>query len=187
MGSTCSHYRGVKSTTEPGRCSSCLLRSTNARIISLVAKDSPTVADCRHVWINLVRGFDLRAAGDGNTSRDGCAGESLEPLRHPGLHEWLARSNETVFVSGDSVTRGWQTVLDRDKKKYTNANAMGQLRFSDVHVTALGEDAAVVLGKWTLALPGNEHPHGRFTLIFRHLHDGWRIVHDHTSVANPNK
>ena len=30
-----------------------------------------------------------------------------------GFMEGYARSNETVFVSGDEVTRGWQTVNER--------------------------------------------------------------------------
>ena len=35
-----------------------------------------------------------------------------------GFMQGYARSGKTVFVSGDTVTRGWQTVLDRYKKKY---------------------------------------------------------------------
>jgi ketosteroid isomerase-like protein len=101
-----------------------------------------------------------------------------------GFMQGYARSGETVFVSGDTVTRGWQTVLDRYKKKYANADQMGQLRFSDVEVTLLSADAAVALGRWELKR-NDDHPHGRFTLIFRHLRDGWRIVHDHTSAATP--
>jgi len=46
----------------------------------------------------------------------------------------------------------------------------------------LSPDAAVVLGRWRLAR-ANDEPHGRFTLIFRRMPEGWRIVHDHTSAA----
>ena len=95
-----------------------------------------------------------------------------------------ARSEKTIFVSGDTVTRGWQTVLDRYKKKYAKADQMGQLHFSDVEVTVLSPDAAVVLGRWELER-NDDHPHGRFTLLFRHMPEGWRIVHDHTSAATP--
>jgi len=95
-----------------------------------------------------------------------------------------ARSEKTTFVSGDTVTRGWQKVLDRYKKKYANADQMGQLRFSDVEVTLLSADAAIVLGRWGL-IRNDDHPHGRFTLLFRRLPEGWRIVQDHTSAATP--
>ena len=84
-----------------------------------------------------------------------------------------ARSKSTIFVSEDTVTRGWQTVRDRYKKKY-----------SDLEITPLGADSAVALGRWKLKRT-KDQPHGRFTLIFRKTADGWRIVHDHTSAAAP--
>ncbi len=92
------------------------------------------------------------------------------------------RSDETVFVSGDEVTRGWQKVMNRYKKKYSDRAKMGTLTFSGTEITTLGVDAAVVLGRWKLKR-ASDNPHGRFTLIFRHFSTGWKIVHDHTSAA----
>jgi len=92
------------------------------------------------------------------------------------------RSPETVFVSGDTITRGWQTVLDRYKKNYDTREKMGTLMFSDLEITILSTDAAVAVGRWQIAR-GGDSPHGRFTLIFRRTAQGWRIVHDHTSSA----
>ena len=97
-----------------------------------------------------------------------------------GFMNAYSRSSAIVFVSGDTITRGWQTVRDRYKKKYASARAMGRLEFSDLEITPLGADAAVALGRWQLFRKG-DHPHGRFTLIFRRTAEGWRIVHDHTS------
>lgn len=97
-----------------------------------------------------------------------------------GFMDGYARSSETVFVSGDAVTRGWQTVLDRYKKGYDSREKMGTLSFSDLEITPLGKDSAVVLGSWKL-IRAKDTPHGRFTLIFRKTAPGWRIVHDHTS------
>ena len=93
-----------------------------------------------------------------------------------------ARSDQTTFVSGDEVTRGWQTVLDRYKKKYADREKMGTLSFSELEITPLATDAAVALGRWQLKR-AKDNPAGRFTLIFRHTPDGWRIVQDHTSSA----
>jgi ketosteroid isomerase-like protein len=95
-----------------------------------------------------------------------------------------ARSVSTVFVSEDEVRRGWETVRDRYRVKYSDRAKMGTLNFSDIEVTMLSPDAAVVLGGWRLKRR-NDEPHGRFTLIFKHLPEGWRIVHDHTSAAPP--
>ena len=92
------------------------------------------------------------------------------------------RSEETAFVSGGEVTRGWQKVLDRYQKKYSDRAKMGTLTFSDLQITPLSADSAVALGAWKLKR-AKDQPHGRFTLIFRRLPEGWRIVHDHTSAA----
>ena len=89
-------------------------------------------------------------------------------------------SNDLVFVSGDSVSRGWQTTLERYKKTYDSPAKMGALKFGDVSVSVLSKDAAVVLGSWNLTR-ATDNPKGKFTLIFRKMKDGWRIVHDHTS------
>ena len=89
-------------------------------------------------------------------------------------------SDKLVFASSDGVTRGWQPTLDRYKKSYDSRTKMGTLTFSDLEISVLSKDAAVVLGSWSLARE-KDNPHGKFTLIFRKFKDGWRIVHDHTS------
>jgi len=93
------------------------------------------------------------------------------------------RSEETVFVSGDEVLRGWQKVLERYKRQYSDRKKMGILTFSELEITSLSEDSAIVLGSWRLGRV-KDQPHGRFTLIFRRFDDGWKIIHDHTSAAN---
>ena len=91
------------------------------------------------------------------------------------------RSPHIVFMSGDRLTRGWQTVLERYKRSYNTREKMGVLTFSDVEITMLSKDAALVFGRWHLR--AKDEPRGRFTLLFRKTKAGWRIVHDHTSSA----
>jgi ketosteroid isomerase-like protein len=97
-----------------------------------------------------------------------------------GFMAGYARSEATEFVSGDKITRGWQTVRDRYRKKYDSREKMGRLMFSNIEVTLLSGDSAIVLGRWQLVRQ-KDKPHGIFTLLFRRTPAGWRIVHDHTS------
>lgn len=97
----------------------------------------------------------------------------------PAFMEGYWKSDQLTFVS-TRVTKGWQQTLDNYKRSYPDKSAMGTLTFSDLEVTVLSKDAALVLGSWSLKRE-KDNPGGKFTLIFRKLKDGWRIVHDHTS------
>jgi ketosteroid isomerase-like protein len=99
-----------------------------------------------------------------------------------GFMNGYARSASTVFISEDIIKRGWQTVRDRYRKKYSDRTKMGTLTFSDLEITLLSSDSAMAAGRWKLNRAAGQ-PHGRFTLILKRLPEGWRIVHDHTSAA----
>ena len=90
------------------------------------------------------------------------------------------RSDQTSFVSGDKLTRGWQTVLERYRAAYDTREKMGALAFTELEVKPLSEHYALATGRWRLERAGDQ-PRGRFTLLFRRTPAGWRIVHDHTS------
>lgn len=87
-----------------------------------------------------------------------------------------------TFFSGGTRLSGWQATLDRYRKRYQADGAdMGVLDFSEVDVTSIGEDSALVRGRWRLRRASGEALGGLFTLIFRRLDGRWRIIHDHTS------
>ena len=90
-------------------------------------------------------------------------------------------SDKLVFVTNE-VTRGWRPTLERYKKNYDSREKMGTLTFSDLEITVLSKDAAVVLGSWSLQRE-KDRPHGKFTLLFRKFKEGWRITADHSSSA----
>jgi len=92
------------------------------------------------------------------------------------------KSEKTEFVGANGIQRGWQAVFDRYRKGYPNREAMGTLTFSNLEITPLGSDAALVLGEWRLDRAA-DHPHGVFTLVFRKFPEGWCIIHDHTSAS----
>jgi ketosteroid isomerase-like protein len=90
-------------------------------------------------------------------------------------------SPETTFAGASGVSRGWQTVLDHYHKNYPDRAAMGHLDFSEIEVTPLGNDAALILGRWHLTRDAGPVG-GIFTLVARRFPQGWRIIHDHTST-----
>jgi len=99
-----------------------------------------------------------------------------------GYMDGYDRSPDTEFVGGDTINRGWQTVLERYQKNYNSREKMGVLTFSEIEVNVLSKDAALVLGRWRIKRASGE-PHGTFSLLFRRKKAGWRIVHDHSSSA----
>jgi uncharacterized protein (TIGR02246 family) len=92
------------------------------------------------------------------------------------------RSAELTFFSGDSKYTGWEAMLERYRKTYqAEGKEMGTLEFSQLEIEILGPRTALVRGRWKLTMSGGKHPGGLYTLIFRRLKTGWKIVHDHTS------
>ncbi len=90
-----------------------------------------------------------------------------------------------VFTSGGKVRHGWQETYDKYRAKYGGAPAtMGHLEFEILGVQPLGGDGAIVLGRWRLTDTPNAGA-GVFSLALARTHDGWRIVHDHTSLDAP--
>src|SRR5712692_4357171 len=98
-----------------------------------------------------------------------------------GFMQGYWKSDGTIFVGSGGVLRGWQAVLDRYHRSYPDRAAMGRLEFSQLEITLLAPDAAVILGHWQLERE-KDRPGGYFTLIARRMPEGWRIIHDHTSA-----
>jgi len=99
-----------------------------------------------------------------------------------GFMEGYWNSPELSFSGSSGTTRGWQAVRDRYQKKYPGKDAMGQLYFSDLEIRPLGPDAALVLGRWELRRASGDLG-GVFSLVLRRFPEGWRIIHDHTSLV----
>ena len=76
--------------------------------------------------------------------------------------------------------------LDKMRENYErgffkDGKPLQQLRFEDLVVRPLGEDHALLTGKFILH--GNDLPErkGIYTLIFVRRSSGWKILHDHSS------
>jgi uncharacterized protein (TIGR02246 family) len=89
------------------------------------------------------------------------------------------------FISNGAETTGWKATKERYVKRYkSEGKEMGRLSFGELKVEVLGPAAGAVRGQFTLVTSKGTDT-GRFTLVFRKLADGWKITHDHTSVACP--
>lgn len=95
------------------------------------------------------------------------------------------KTDALSFSSGGKTTYGWTKTRDGYKTRYPDRKTMGTLSFRERAVTPLGEDAALVLGRWHLDRESGPIG-GNFSLVFRKLDGAWVIIHDHTSV-DPNE
>jgi beta-aspartyl-peptidase (threonine type) len=96
-------------------------------------------------------------------------------------------SDELTFYSGGTVTKGRKAVAERYRKTYqADGKEMGKLSFSEMEIQDLGPEAALARARWKL-VTSKETVEGLFTLVLRKFPDGWKIVHDHTSRADPPK
>jgi beta-aspartyl-peptidase (threonine type) len=131
-----------------------------------------------------------RAAADSDEAViRGVLDEQVAAWNRKDLEGYMAgywRSPDLTFYSGGAVTRGWQATLERYRKRYQGeGREMGTLQFADLSVEKLGPATATARGGWRLRKANGEELKGLFTVILRRLPEGWRIVHDHSSVASP--
>ncbi len=91
-------------------------------------------------------------------------------------------ADDCVFF-GKSKTVGREAVRKRYEKTYPTPDAMGQLTFSQLEVTMLDPNVAIVLGHFHLerTAAGGGNADGVFSLVFQRKSNRWQIVLDHTS------
>src|SRR5579859_3273931 len=92
------------------------------------------------------------------------------------------RSEELTFSGSNGVSRGFNAVRERYHRNYPDRQTMGKLDFSGLEFHFLGKEGALVLGRWHLTREKGDVG-GVFSLVFQRFPEGWRIIHDHTSVV----
>jgi len=137
--------------------------------------------------IAIYAGGQTQVSGDGAAAVEHVLRTQQDAWNRHDLDAFMAgywNSPELTFFSGASERHGWQETMDRYRATYQSpGHEMGKLEFSAPRIVMLGADAAFVRGEWHLTMPDGKTPHGLFTLIFRKMPEGWKIVHDHTSAA----
>jgi ketosteroid isomerase-like protein len=97
-------------------------------------------------------------------------------------------SDQTSYVSSGTEVRGIEALRDRYQKKYGNdRETMGKLSFSELKVQNLGRTNALCIGHWKLDRSDKPTVSGIFSLVLARTNSGWKIMHDHTSVADAKK
>ena len=96
-----------------------------------------------------------------------------------GFMKYYWRSGEMTFHGGKRRLQGWETLNSMYIETYSGEQR-GILEFSGLEINMLSPESAYVLGDWKVELPDTVKQ-GKFTLIWKKMDEGWRIVHDHSS------
>lgn len=103
-----------------------------------------------------------------------------------GFMDTYWESEELTFCSSGKITRGWQATKDRYKNNYNTPEKMGHLEFSELEIALLSDNVALAIGSWQLRFAertGKTPVSGKYSLVLKVIDNRWKIIHDHTSVA----
>ncbi|MDP4965042.1 MAG: DUF3225 domain-containing protein [Salibacteraceae bacterium] len=89
-------------------------------------------------------------------------------------------SDSLIFTGGKTKTMGWHQAIRRYRTSYPDKAAMGKLTFSQLETTLTSDLSAYTTGVWILNGDSNA-VEGRFTLVWKKMHNQWLIIADHTS------
>lgn len=91
-------------------------------------------------------------------------------------------SADTAFVTPKGVVKGFEPIEQLYKKAYGGAGGLGSLTYSDLSLTRLNQDYAILYGRFHLMSPSaTKEATGVFDLVMHKTTGGWRILSDHTS------
>jgi len=88
-----------------------------------------------------------------------------------------------IFNNNGTVTRGWEQNRKNRESSYPKIKNV-KLETSNVNVTMLGKDAALVTFLWKQSQDYDGKPEtasGRTTLVYKKVGKDWKIIHVHTS------
>jgi len=86
-------------------------------------------------------------------------------------------SEDIRFAHPKGITRGWQGVMDAYKRNPKRSS----LEFSDIDITPLSPEAALVFGRFHNNVDDGSYKTGLFTLLMKKFNGQWKAIHDHSS------
>ena len=87
--------------------------------------------------------------------------------------------DELTFLGSRGLTRGQEDLLENYERGYPTQQARGVLSFEVIDFQPLGEEYALLLGRYEIERA--EPDAGFFSLVLRRNGETIRILHDHTS------
>ena len=91
-----------------------------------------------------------------------------------------------IFNNNGTVTRGWEQNRKNRESSYPKIKNV-KLETSNVRVSMLGRDAALVTFQWKQSQEYDNKPEtasGRTTLVYQKVGKDWKVIHVHTSPDN---
>jgi beta-aspartyl-peptidase (threonine type) len=93
------------------------------------------------------------------------------------------KDDRLTFFSSGTVTHGWKDTLARYQQRYQGeGKEMGALEFKELAIEPIGKAGAFARGRWKLTMSDGKTVEGLFTVVLKKFSEGWRIVHDHSSL-----
>lgn len=99
-----------------------------------------------------------------------------------GFMQGYWHSDSLLFITSKGPRYGYDAVSNSYKKNYPTKEKMGNLTFNIVSMRWIDQPAGIseVLGKWSVVEASGNQASGYFSLIFKSVDGGPKIVIDHT-------
>lgn len=141
-------------------------------------------------WLAILLGAGLAIAGcvaaSGTTDEAALRRllqESADAFNAGDLPGHLASYDDDVtFMTKNGPRPGVAPIEKAFRERYfKDGKPKQQLRFEQDAVRFLGDDVALVTGRYVLSGGGEAEQSGWFTTIWKRGLKGWKVVHDHSS------
>ncbi|MDO3640589.1 MAG: YybH family protein [Mucilaginibacter sp.] len=143
----------------------------------------------KSVWVQSVLALFILFAGFAAKAQD--ATKELTDAMNNSAEEWNKGHLDTFISLYDASATmmfptgpvGMDGIKNLYQKSYFKPDGLPKqnLKYTDIKVRMLGNDYALMTGGFTLY--GNNLPErsGRYSLVWQHTANGWKILHDHSS------
>ena len=98
-----------------------------------------------------------------------------------GFMEAYWKDENLTFSGAGGTTVGFEDTYANYRNRYPEGE-MGRITFKDLKTEMVSEESAIVTGRFDHQLQ-DEDVRGNFSLVLKSFDGQWKIIHDHTSVA----